>query len=101
MVFLYTVIRVSRFNVRTLLDKIPGQTITFDNLYPKGNSFKYHDMSDFTKNNFDTASSFGVMRNNIVSIQKHHDALCILFENLQYSLQVIGITEMGFKLGIS
>ena len=37
------------------------------------------------------------MYSDIASLKKHHDALCILLENLQYNSQVIGITETGIR----
>ena len=89
------------FKIRTLLDKMPKQTVGFDDLYHNGNSSTYYDIPQFTNKNFNDKTTFGTLHTNIASLQKHHDALCTLLENLQYNFKLIGTTETGIKEGSS
>ena len=40
------------FKIRTLLDKMPRQTVGFDDLYHNRNSSTYYDIPQFTNKNF-------------------------------------------------
>ena len=57
------------FKTRTLLDKIPKQNISFDDLYHNGNSSTYCCIPKFTDKNFDDKTSFGTLHTNIASLQ--------------------------------
>lgn len=82
-----------QFSVRSLLEKIPGQAASFDEISHKYNCSKYFEVDEFLKHNFDDSTSLGFFHMNIASLTKHHEELAILLNILKYKFKVIGISE--------
>lgn len=81
------------FTVRSLIDKLPGQPVTFKDLHFNKNISGYHDIDEFLERSFDTTSTFGVFHLNIASLTKHYEELSVLMKLLKYPFKIIGISE--------
>jgi len=80
-------------SIRSLVEKIPGHMISFDEISISKNASKYYDINDFLDSKFDPNTSLGIFHMNTSSLSKNFDELCILLKSLSYKFKIIGISE--------
>ena len=62
---------------------------------------KYYDVDKFTKKQFKSESNFSILHLNIASLQFHFEELKILLQLLNYSFDIIAISESKIQKGIN
>ena len=81
------------FSVGSLINKIPGHSTPFNEVFFNKNSSKYYDIDEFLQRNFESNSSLSVFHINVASLTKHHEELRTLLNLIKFKFKVIGISE--------
>ena len=88
------------FSIKTLLDKLPGNvTIQTGDFTSDTITSKYYTPFEFLESNL-SKHGFSVLHINIASLQAHIDDLKQLLVLLNYSFDVIGISETKLKVNV-
>ena len=75
---------------------MPGQKFSSDDFLTDSTSSKYYSPSEFLESSF--SENFTMLHLNIASLSKHIDELNNLLKILDFSFDIIGITETRLKL---
>ena len=79
------------FSIQSLLDEMPGQNFSPDDFLTDSISSRYYSPSEFLMSSF--SDNFTMLHLNIASLSKHIDELNNLLKLLNFSFDIIGITE--------
>ena len=89
------------------IDKKLAKQITdliIENTNPENentNFCKYYDVNKFTNKKFKSESNFSILHLNIASLQFHFEDLTIMLQVLDYSFDIIAITESKLQKGLN